>query len=112
MQNLDTWEAYSQSITSGRLPISRGYVPNTEERFIREFILQLKRGAVQPGYFVRKYGIDPLERFAEEVASIEREGFLAERSPERVALTRDGLLRVDTLLHRFFLPHHRGIRYT
>jgi oxygen-independent coproporphyrinogen-3 oxidase len=112
MQNLDTWEAYSQSITSGRLPISRGYVPNTEERFIREFILQLKRGAVRPEYFTSKYGIDPLQRFPGEIASIEHEGFLAERSPERVALTRDGLLRVDTLLQRFFLPHHRGIRYT
>ena len=112
MQNLDTWENYSASIMSGRWPISRGYVPNTEERFIREFILQLKRGAVQPGYFTRKYGIDPLQRFAEEIASIDREGFLAERSVERVALTRDGLLRVDRLLHGFFLPHHRNIRYT
>ena len=112
MQNLDTWEAYSRSILSGRLPISRGYVPNTEERFIREFILQLKRGAIRPAYFTHKYGIDPLQRFPDEIASIERDGFLAERSQDRVALTREGLLRVDTLLHRFFLPHHRGIRYT
>jgi oxygen-independent coproporphyrinogen-3 oxidase len=112
MQNRDTWEAYSQSITSGRLPISRGYVPDTEERFIREFILQLKRGAIRPSYFTQKYAIDPLQRFPDEIASIEREGFLAERSADRVALTREGLLRVDTLLHRFFLPHHRGIRYT
>jgi hypothetical protein len=29
-----------------------------------------------------------------------------------VALTRDGLLRVDGLLKRFFLPQHAGIRYT
>jgi len=29
-----------------------------------------------------------------------------------VALTRDGLLRVDSLLPRFFLPEHTGIRYT
>ena len=27
-------------------------------------------------------------------------------------LTRDGLLQVDRLLHEFFLPHHRGGRYT
>ena len=112
MQNLDTWEAYSQSIGSGRLPLSRAYVPNTEERFIREFILQLKRGAVGPRYFATKYGIDPLQRFPDEIGSIEREGFLAEHSTERLALTREGLFRVDTLLHRFFLPHHRGIRYT
>jgi hypothetical protein len=29
-----------------------------------------------------------------------------------VALTRQGLLRVDTLLPRFFRPEHLGIRYT
>jgi hypothetical protein len=29
-----------------------------------------------------------------------------------VALTREGLLRVDALLKRFFLPEHAGIRYT
>jgi len=27
-------------------------------------------------------------------------------------VTRQGLLRVDTLLPRFFEPEHRGIRYT
>jgi len=27
-------------------------------------------------------------------------------------LTRQALLRVDVLLHRFFLPQHTGIRYT
>ena len=27
-------------------------------------------------------------------------------------LTREGLLRVDSLLPRFFEPEHRGIRYT
>jgi oxygen-independent coproporphyrinogen-3 oxidase len=112
MQNLDTWETYSQSVSAGRLPLSRAYVPNTEERFIREFILQLKRGAVRPPYFAEKYGIDPLQRFPEELASIDHEGFLSERTPDRIALTREGLLRVDTLLHRFFLPGHRGIRYT
>jgi len=29
-----------------------------------------------------------------------------------IALTREGLLRVDVLLHRFFKPEHTGIRYT
>jgi oxygen-independent coproporphyrinogen-3 oxidase len=29
-----------------------------------------------------------------------------------VRLTREGLLRVDALLPRFFKPEHRGRRYT
>jgi oxygen-independent coproporphyrinogen-3 oxidase len=52
-----------------------------------------------------------LERFSAELDSLGPR-YLAQRSGERIALTRDGLLRVDVLLHRFFLPHHTGIRYT
>ena len=43
--------------------------------------------------------------------SLSEEGYLT-ATPEVVALNRDGLLRVDSLLPRFFLPEHAGIRYT
>jgi len=111
LQNLDTWETYSASIEGGRLPLGRAYRPNHEERMIREFVLQLKRGSVRPGYFQEKYGVDVLERFSAGLDSLGPR-YLAQRSGERIALTRDGLLCVDVLLHRFFLPHHTGIRYT
>jgi oxygen-independent coproporphyrinogen-3 oxidase len=78
---------------------------------IREFVLQLKRGSISPRYFQEKYGVDVLARFSSQLESLGPQ-YLAERSRERIALTRDGLLRVDVLLHRFFLPQHTGIRYT
>jgi oxygen-independent coproporphyrinogen-3 oxidase len=112
LQNLDTWEKYSAALEAGELPLGRAYRPSADERLIREFILQLKRGALRPAYFREKYGTDPLRRFDDPLASLEHEGLLAERSPDRVALTREGLLRVDSLLHRFFLPEHAGVRYT
>jgi oxygen-independent coproporphyrinogen-3 oxidase len=112
MQNLDTWESYSGAVEAGHLPLGRAYRPSGEERMIREFILQLKKGAVTPGYFAGKYGVDPLERFREPLASLEAGGYLAERTAGRIALTREGLLRVDVLLQRFFLPEHQQIRYT
>ena len=112
MQNLDTWEAYSAAVAGGRLPLGRAYTPTPEERMIREFVLQLKRGSVRPSYFVAKYGVDPLRRFADALAALKAKGFLARLEPERIALSRDGLLRVDVLLQRFFLPQHTGIRYT
>jgi oxygen-independent coproporphyrinogen-3 oxidase len=79
---------------------------------IREFILQLKLGSIRPAYFRDKYGTDVLARFRDALDSIAADGYLAERSEQRVALTREGLLRVDGLLKRFFLPEHTGIRYT
>ena len=112
MQNLDTWEAYSQAIDRGDIPLARAYTPTGEERMIREFVLQLKRGTLQPGYFRDKYAVDVLSRFREPLASLETGGYLERADAEAIALTRDGLLRVDVLLPRFFLPQHTGIRYT
>jgi oxygen-independent coproporphyrinogen-3 oxidase len=112
LQNVDTWEKYAERIDRGELPLGRAYRPTADEALIRETILQLKRGAVRPAYFAAKFGVDIGERFAPVWQSIERDGFLADQSADRIALTRDGLLRVDSLLHRFFLPEHRGVRYT
>ena len=112
MQNLDTWEKYSAAIDRDDLPLGRAYRPTVEERLIREFVLQLKRGTLDPGYFAAKYGVDVLDRFADGLASLKSAGYLARADQERIALTRGGLLRVDVLLPRFFLPQHTGIRYT
>ena len=112
LQNLDRWETYSAAVEAGDLPLGRGYRPNHEERMIREFVLQLKRGSITPEYFRSKYGVDVLERFRSQLNDVAAQGFLAERNADRVALTRNGLMRVDMLLHGFFLPQHAGVRYT
>jgi oxygen-independent coproporphyrinogen-3 oxidase len=112
VQNLDTWPKYQDAIERGEIPLGRAYRPTPEERMIREFVLQLKRGSNQPAYFKQKYGADVLSRFRDALGSLQRDGYLAEATPDRIALTRDGLLRVDVLLPRFFLPEHAGIRYT
>jgi oxygen-independent coproporphyrinogen-3 oxidase len=112
MQNLDTWENYSAAIERDEIPLGRAYRPTAEERVIREFVLQLKRGSLTPGYFSTKYGVDVLDRFAEGLRSLSSAGYLAHASREAIALTREGLLRVDVLLPHFFLPQHTNIRYT
>ena len=112
MQNLDTWEEYTDSLDAGRLPLSRAYRPTDKERLIRELVLQLKLGTIQPAYFQKKYGVVILDRFKEAFTSLSAEGYTEAVGPDRVSLTREGLLRVDVLLPRFFLPEHNGIRYT
>ena len=112
MQNCDTWETYSDAVCRGEIPLNRAYRPTADERMIRELVLQLKLGSLSPAYFRDKYGVDILQRFREELASLAREGYLKEASEHTVSLTRDGLLRVDVLLPRFFHPEHVGIRYT
>ena len=121
VQNADTWEAYGAAIDRGEMPLGRAYRPTDDERLIREVILQLKRGSIQPGYFAAKFGVDVRERFADAWKSLTDEGYLERRAGasviegadgDRISLRREGLSRVDSLLQRFFLPHHRGVRYT
>jgi oxygen-independent coproporphyrinogen-3 oxidase len=112
MQNVDTWEALRDRIRHDELPLGRAYRPSPEERMIRELVLQLKKGSIHPAYFTEKYGTDVLSRFGSVWRSLRDGGYLARADSESVSLTRDGLMRVDVLLHQFFLPEHRSIRYT
>jgi oxygen-independent coproporphyrinogen-3 oxidase len=112
MQNHDTWETYRAAIDAGNLPLARAYRPTEEERMRRELVLQLKLGRISPAYFREKYGVDLLSRFRDQLHGLHEEGFLANADAETIALSRSGLLRVDALLPRFFLPEHVGIRYT
>ena len=112
VQNVDTWEKYSAAVDRGELPLGRAYRPTEEERMIRELVLQLKLGSVKPAYFAHKYGVDILDRFRRQFETLSADGWLAAATSDIVSLTRDGLLRVDALLSRFFLPQHAGIRYT
>ena len=75
-------------------------------------MLQLKLGSVRPAYFQAKYDVPVLERFAGALAALRNDGYLTEADADQIALTRDGLLRVDSLLPRFFRPEHVNLRYT
>jgi len=112
VQNRDTWESYADAVDRGELPLARAYRPTPEERMRRELVLQMKLGRLTPRYFQEKYGVDILRHFEPQWSSLTAEGYLAQAAPERIALTREGLLRVDALLPRFFLPQHVNIRYT
>ncbi|MCZ7644092.1 MAG: coproporphyrinogen III oxidase family protein [Planctomycetota bacterium] len=111
LQNLASFEAYAEALQRGELPLWRALTPTPEERFIREWILQLKLGRVRATYFRDKFGVDPRERFAAELEDLRDRGF-AKVEGDEIGLSREGLLQVDRLLHGFFLPQHRNIRYT
>lgn len=102
---------YMTEIDAGRLPVYRACSTSAEERFIREFILQLKLGRLDVTGVREKYGIDPLERFSGHLAWLESEGYLS-IAGDTLTLSREGLLQVDRLLHGFFLNQHRDARYT
>ena len=109
-QNQHEFEPYIEKLRQGELPIYRALAPTSEERMIRELILQMKLGRVQKAYFRDKFGVDLERRFAEPLKELDEQGFLASDATS-VRLNRAGLLQVDKLLHEFFLPQHRNARY-
>ncbi len=111
LQNIDSFGPYCDELAQGRLPLARGLKPTPDERLIREFVLQMKLGGLRNAYFEEKYGVDVLERFREPLTRLADEGMLSVTA-DRIILTRTGLLQVDTLLPRFFLPQHQQLRYT
>ena len=110
-QNAHDFEPYLAALRERKLPVYRALTTSLEERMIRELILQMKLGRVRKSYFQAKFGVDVEERFAKTVEELVRSGFM-EVDAWSLRLTREGLLRVDKLLHEFFLPEHRGARYS
>lgn len=110
-QNASGWDPYLERIEAGESAADRAFATTPDDRLTREMILQLKLGAIEPAYFERKFGVAILERFAGAFGELESEGFLRV-ADDAIRLTRDGLLRVDGLLPRFYDPKYVGARYT
>ena len=109
MQNLDTWEEYIAALDRGELPLGRALPVTDRQRLIRETILLLKTGQLDPAYFRRKFGVDVRAEFADAFAELERAGVI---EPGTTTATPAGLLEIDRHLPAFFELQYRTARYT
>lgn len=109
-QNITNIDHYCDSVEAKKAPVRRALMTQEEERFIRELILQWKLGRVDKKYFLKKFGISVTERFSLIITKWKENGDLIEEG-DHLVLLRDALLRVDSLLHQFFLPQHQDARY-
>ena len=110
-QNVAEIGQYIDTVEAGELPASRALATTPEERMIRELILQMKLGRVDSSYFEQKFAEDVRVRFGTQWSDLASRG-LGEWDSRGFVLTRAALLKVDTLLHAFFLPQHQNSRYT
>jgi oxygen-independent coproporphyrinogen-3 oxidase len=111
VQNVDSWDSYIEALRSDRLPLSRALPVEPREQLIREMILQLKTGRLDAAYFRDKFDVDVLDEFEPAYRELQGNGFL-DLTSDKVTLTPQGLLQIDRLLPIFFMPEHRGARYT
>ncbi len=113
LQNADKWDTWKAAIERDELPLGRAYRPTDEERMIREFVLQLKRGALRPDYFSEKYGVDPLVRFRDQIDSLAAGGLLTSPIPRAAGAHPRRLCSGSTsCCSGSSCPQHAGIRYT
>jgi oxygen-independent coproporphyrinogen-3 oxidase len=110
-QNVDGWGEYVARAGAGEIPLARAHETTPRERFLREFLLQLKLGHVSAASFVAKFGLDPRVELAPALVGLAARGFIAVDGDE-IRVTRAGLLRVDMLLPELYDPEFRGARYT
>jgi len=94
-------DSYSASVNSAVLPLARAFPLSPRDRFVREFVLQLKLGCAARDYFREKFSLDVVRAFETELIGLTGRGLLVVSNGE-VRLTRAGLLRIDRLLPRFF----------
>jgi oxygen-independent coproporphyrinogen-3 oxidase len=110
-QNQTRWETYLEAAEAGELPINRAFKPNDAERLTRELILQMKLGRVDAKYFKGKFDVDVMQRFDAAFARLKSLDML-KLHDGGATLTRQGLLRVDTLLPEFYEERYQNARYT
>lgn len=111
IQNADLWEKYVGMLENNQLPLGRALAITEHQKLIREIVLQLKTGKIEPAYFQNKFKVNILEEFADAFQKLESEGWLTV-SPEKVETTEAGLLQIDRHLPAFFEPEHITDRYT
>lgn len=111
VQNVDTWEQYLAMLDRNELPLARALPVKQRELMIREMILQLKTGRLTADYFQHKFGAEVVRDYQAVWESLRDRDWLTFSSSE-VRLNSEGLLHVDRFLPEFFLPEHRGARYT
>ena len=109
-QNSNNLEEYVSILNEDRLPLLRAVSLTPKQRLIREMVLQLKTGALDTGYFSRKFGVDVWNEFRPVYEGLEEKSLL-QRQNGMIALTRQGLLQVDHFLVDFFEPELRTVRY-
>ena len=110
-QNLTSLDAYLRTVGSGALPLGRAYELSPRERFIREFVLQLKLGQVDCRRLEARHATATAAVLGPELDSAVREGLITVDA-HAIRVTPDARFSVDRWLQRFYEPAHRGVRYS
>ncbi len=106
VQNMPDLEAYENPVLAGQSSHWRAYQMSHDERWRRLFLLQLKLGHVDLGWFESEWNVNPAHEYADLISLQRQQGFI-EPEGDGLRLTRQGLLRVDQLIGEYIPERHR-----
>lgn len=87
-------DEYMRTVGAGRLPVWRGYTLPRHEQMRRIVMFALRSRGVSRGEFAARFGVDPVEHFADTFDVLRRFG-LIEETAEHVHLNDEGSLHAD-----------------
>lgn len=95
-------DKYMETVLSGELSISRGIRIWPELDMAIAMIHGFKLLEISRSQFFRQFGRDPVEQFP-QLATLEDQGLVTIDS-DRIGLSADGLVEIDTVMSAFYLP--------
>lgn len=101
-QNQSHTPDYKKIICENKLPISRALPLNETQQFLREFILQCKRGKIDFHYFKKKYNKDVPTYFQAEIQALS-EANLLKINPSTFEFELHALAHMDNILFNCFM---------
>jgi oxygen-independent coproporphyrinogen-3 oxidase len=105
-QNITRLEPHLERVEAACLPLARAHVLSDHERLVRELVLQLKLLCVPLAPLRAKFGLDPLEVFADPLRRLVAGGWIR-TTDDTIELTPRGVPCVDRLVREFFdSPRH------
>lgn len=97
--------SYYQYLDAGKVPINRGKVLTFDDVARRSFMLPLKNGYVDKGFFKSFVGVGAEELFASELSWMQSLGMI-EETREGYSLTDRGAFFADEVSTQFFSPQY------
>jgi oxygen-independent coproporphyrinogen-3 oxidase len=107
-QNVHHHRPYGAAVDGGRVPIDRAYRATRQDSMRSYMIMGMKLLRIGRPEFRTKFGTDPVDAFADEVAALERAGAVR-LTDAAIEVTEHGCLYVESYLRVFFPADHLGV---
>jgi oxygen-independent coproporphyrinogen-3 oxidase len=105
-QNESRVDDYIAKIQRGEMAVVRAHRISQREKMVQRAVLGLKNCLIDRRKFYKDFGVDVMELFPEQLAMLERQGFITIRE-DLIECTFEGALFADDIAREFYLPEHR-----